>query len=51
MIDLLNKSTLFKAQVTNSVNLSHFITIVKQQCSRRYEYFCSVNDCYVCNGN
>ena len=30
MIDLLNKSTLFKAQVTTSANLSHFITIVKQ---------------------
>ena len=51
MIDLLNKSPLIKAQVTASVNLPHFVSFVKQQCFRRYEYFCNVNDCYVCNGN
>ena len=51
MIDLLNKSPLIKAQVTASVNLPHFVSFVKQQCFRRYEYFCNVNNCYVCNGN
>ena len=51
MIDLLNKSPLIKAHVTASVNLRHFVSFVKQQCFRRYEYFCEVNDCYVCNGN
>ena len=51
MIDLLNKSPLIKAQVTASVNLPHFVSFVKQQCFRRYEYFFNVNDCYVCNGN
>ena len=51
MIDLLNKSPLIKAQVTTSVNLPHFVSFVKQQCFKRYEYFCRANDCYVCNGN
>ena len=39
MIDLLNKSPLIKAQVTASVNFPHFVSFVKQQCFRRYEYF------------
>ena len=51
MIDLLNKSPLIKAQVTTSVNLPHFVSFMTQKCFRRYEYFCSVNNCYVCNGN
>ena len=51
MIDLLNKSPLIKAQVTTSTSLPHFVSFVKQQCFRQYEYFCSVNNCYVCNGN
>ena len=51
MIDLLNKSPLIKSQVTTSVNLPPFVSFVKQQCFRRYGYFCSVNNCYVCNGN
>ena len=53
MIDLLNKSPLIKAQVTTGISLPHFVSFVKQQCFRHYEYFCNVNvkDCYVCNGN
>ena len=51
MIDLLNKSPLIKAQVTTSTSLPHFVSFVKQQCFRQYEYFCSVDNCYVCNGN
>ena len=51
MINLLNKSALNKAQVTTSISLPHFVSFVKQQCFRHYEYFCYVNNCYVCNGN
>ena len=51
MINLLNKSPLIKAQVTTSISLPHFVSFVKQQCCRQYEYFCSAIDCYVCNGN
>ena len=51
MIYLLNKSPLIKAQVTTSISLPHFVSFVKQQCFRHYEYGCSVNNYYVCNGN
>ena len=51
MIDFFNKSPLIKAQITTCVNLLHFVSFVKQQCFRRYEYIRSVNDRYVCNGN
>ena len=50
-IDLLNKSPLIEAQVTSSISLPHFVSFVKQQCFRHYEYFYNVNDYYVCNGN
>ena len=43
MIDLLNKSPLIKAQVTTSISLPHFVSLVKQQCFRQYEHFCNVN--------
>ena len=39
MIDLLNKSLLIKAQVTTSISLQHFVSLVKQQYFRQYEYF------------
>ena len=39
MINLLNKSPLIKAQVTTSTSLPHFVSFVKQQCFRQYEYF------------
>ena len=45
VINLFNKSPLIKVvQVTTSISLPHFISFVKQQCFRQYEYFCNVNN-------
>ena len=50
MIDLINKSPIIKLRVTTCHNILSFVSSMKRDILDGYEYFCSMRNCYVCNG-